>query len=49
MTKDETIFGNIDKIKTKVKIGNGECVEAIGKDTIDVDTKRAKGILVKYF
>ena len=42
MTKDETIFCNIDKIKTKVKIGNGEFVEAIGKDTIAVDTKNGE-------
>ncbi|KAL5569040.1 hypothetical protein UlMin_025615 [Ulmus minor] len=34
MTKDETIFCNIDKIKTKVKIGNCEFVKAIGKGTI---------------
>ncbi|KAL5567627.1 hypothetical protein UlMin_024202 [Ulmus minor] len=42
MTKDEIIFCNIDKIKTKVKIGNGEFVEAIGKGTIAVDTKQGK-------
>ncbi|KAL5562281.1 hypothetical protein UlMin_032028 [Ulmus minor] len=42
MTKDETIFCNIDKIKTKVKIGNGEFVEAIGKGTIAVDTTKGK-------
>ncbi|KAL5573510.1 hypothetical protein UlMin_023107 [Ulmus minor] len=42
MTKDETIFCNIDKIKTKVKIGNGEFVEAIRKCTIAVDTKKGK-------
>ncbi|KAL5556515.1 hypothetical protein UlMin_038751 [Ulmus minor] len=42
MTKDETIFCNIDKIKTKVKIGNGEFVDAIGKGTIAVDTKKGK-------
>ncbi|KAL5558135.1 hypothetical protein UlMin_034346 [Ulmus minor] len=42
MTKDETIFCNIDKIKTKVKIGNGEFVDAMGKGTIVVDTKKEK-------
>ncbi|KAL5570519.1 hypothetical protein UlMin_027094 [Ulmus minor] len=48
MTKDETIFCNIDKIKTKVKIGNGEFVEAIGKGTIGVDTnKKGKGMYAK--
>ncbi|KAL5554924.1 hypothetical protein UlMin_037160 [Ulmus minor] len=42
MTKDETIFCNIDKIKTKVKIENGEFAETIGKSTIVVDTKKGK-------
>ncbi|CAH9134446.1 unnamed protein product [Cuscuta epithymum] len=41
MTSNETIFHELDtSIKTKVKMGNGELVEAKGKGTIVIDTKK---------
>ncbi|XP_022843422.1 uncharacterized protein LOC111366977 [Olea europaea var. sylvestris] len=42
MTKDEIIFYSLDKINTKIKIGNGNFIEATGKGTIVVDTKKGK-------
>ncbi|CAH9112653.1 unnamed protein product, partial [Cuscuta europaea] len=41
MTSNETIFHDLDtSIKTKVKMGNGDLVEAKGKGTIVIDTKK---------
>ncbi|XP_062089469.1 uncharacterized protein LOC133796003 [Humulus lupulus] len=42
MTKNESIFCSLDKSKTKVKIGNGDFMEAVGKGTIVIDTKKGK-------
>ncbi|XP_062085823.1 uncharacterized protein LOC133791932 [Humulus lupulus] len=42
MTKNESIFCSLDKSKTKVKIGNGDFMEAVGKGTIVTDTKKCK-------
>jgi hypothetical protein len=42
MTKDGNIFCHLEKFKTKVKIGNGDYMEAIGKGTIAIDTKKGK-------
>ena len=48
MTKDESILCNLNKIKTKIKIGNGDFMEAAGKDTIAINTKRARDTLTMY-
>ncbi|XP_060959353.1 uncharacterized protein LOC133030579 [Cannabis sativa] len=42
MTKNEGIFCSLDRSKTKVKIGNGDFMEAVGKGTIAIDTKKGK-------
>ena len=42
MTKDESIFYRLDKIKTRIKIGNGDYMEITGKDTNVIDTKKDK-------
>ncbi|KAM6593184.1 hypothetical protein CsatA_000887 [Cannabis sativa] len=42
MTKNESIFCSLDRSKTKVKIGNGDFMEAVGKGTIAIDTKKGK-------
>ena len=42
MTKNESIFCSLDRSKTKVKIGNGDFMEAVGKGTISIDTKKGK-------
>ena len=47
MTKDENIFYSLDKIKTKIKIRNGDFMEATGKDTIAIDTKKGKRYINK--
>ncbi|XP_060959151.1 uncharacterized protein LOC133030429 [Cannabis sativa] len=42
MTKNESIFCSLDRSKTKVKISNGDLMEAVGKGTIAIDTKKGK-------
>ncbi|XP_062118483.1 uncharacterized protein LOC133832115 [Humulus lupulus] len=42
MTKNESIFCSLDKSKTRVKIGNGDFKEAVGKGSIAIDTKKGK-------
>ncbi|XP_060960632.1 uncharacterized protein LOC133031207 [Cannabis sativa] len=42
MTKNESIFCSLDRSKTKVKSGNGDFMEAVGKGTIAIDTKKGK-------
>ncbi|XP_062074885.1 uncharacterized protein LOC133778885 [Humulus lupulus] len=42
MTKNKNIFCSLDKSKTKVKIGNGDFMEAVGKGTIVIDIKKGK-------
>ncbi|WJZ82104.1 hypothetical protein VitviT2T_001894 [Vitis vinifera] len=56
MTKHLSIFTSIDKsVQPKVKLGNGEAVQAKGKETIAISTKRGKlderaekGVFVGY-
>ena len=47
MTKDESILCRLNKIKTRIKIGNGDYMEAIDKSTIAVDTKKGKRYINK--
>ena len=44
MTKDKSIFCYLSKIKTRIKIGNGDYMEATGKGTIAIDTKKGQEI-----
>ena len=40
MSRDEKLFNQLDKtVKTKVKLGNGDVVEAKGKGSVAVQTK----------
>ena len=46
MTKHLSIFTSIDKsVQPKVKLGNGEVVQAKGKWTIAINTKRGTKIV----
>ena len=47
MIKDENIFCSLDKIKTKIKIVNGDFMEATGKRTIATDIKKGKRYINK--
>ena len=47
MTKDESIFCRLDKIKIRIKIRNSDYMEATSKDTIAIDIKKGKRYINK--
>ena len=50
MTKHLSIFTSIDRlVQAKVKLGNGEIVQAKGKWTIAISTKRGTKIVTNVF